>query len=202
MHYRVLALLVALAALAATLVVGAQASSDQQIRPGVTVHRACFGVQRGQPPSRFDVNIRGKFGRLCIVGRRGPRGPRGIRGPVGPAGPQGPAGVAGGLGLQGPAGPAGPAGPTGAQGAQGLKGDTGATGAQGPAGPQGSKGDTGAQGPKGEPGGLGTGTRWLCFNGNPGGGVNDGGTGATPDCAPGAKVAYKVVVQGVAIDLK
>ena len=44
--------------------------------------------------------------------------------------------------------------------------------------------------------------RWLCFNGNPGGGVNDGGTGAEPDCAGGAKVAYKVVTLGVALELK
>lgn len=99
---------------------GVATSSTNKALPTRTVTKACFGVQHGQPPSRFDVNLKGRFGKLCIKGRRGPRGPRGLPGkngapgPAGPAGPQGPAGTPGGPpGPPGPIGPQGPPGPSG-----------------------------------------------------------------------------------------
>ncbi len=132
-------LVTVLAALVAVLAVAASASSSGL--PTRTVTRACFGIQHGQPPSRFDVNLRGRFGKLCIVGRRGPRGPAGRNGAAGAKGDQG------------------------AQGAQGLPGTPG-----GPAGPQGPAGPAGPPGPPGPPGqpGLGNGTVYLCYNASSG----------------------------------
>ena len=131
-------------------------------------------------------------------------GPRGPAGPPGPAstvpGPPGPAGATGATGPTGPPGPAGgPPGPQGPAGPAGPKGDRGEAGPAGPKGDTGATGPAGPKGDKGEPGGLGDGTRWLCYNGNPGGGVNDGGTAALPECPNGSKLAYKVVTLGVPI---
>ena len=100
--------------------------------------------------------------------------------------------------VPGATGPAGPAGPRGATGAKGDKGDTGATGETGATGPKGDKGDTGATGPAGKDG-LGDGYRWLCFDGNTGHGFADGGTGTSPDCNNGTKLAFKVVTTGIAV---
>ena len=96
--------------------------SSNASKPVRTVTRACFGIQHGQPPSRFDINLRGRFGKLCIVGRRGPRGLPGKSGADGKDGAQG---------------------ATGATGATGSTGATGATGAQGVPGPQGPPGQSG-----------------------------------------------------------
>lgn len=102
-------------------------------------------------------------------------------------------------------GKTGPQGQVGARGATGAQGPAGTAGAQGPAGAKGDRGDTGAAstvpgppGPKGDPGtpGLGDGYRWLCEDGNNGGGLHDGGTGAQPDCNGGTKLAFKVVTVG------
>lgn len=78
-----------------------------------TVSRACFGIQHGQPPSRYDVNVYGKHGRLCIVGRRGKPGKNGK---AGARGLTGAAGAKGDTGARGASGPAGPQGPPGADG--------------------------------------------------------------------------------------
>ena len=106
----------------ALVVVGVAVAAPSKGLPTRTVTKACFGVQHGQPPSRFDVNLRGRFGKLCIKGRRGPRGPRGLPGKAGPAGTQGPQGVAGAQGVAGPAGPQGPPGsPAGRQDLRGRQ---------------------------------------------------------------------------------
>ena len=97
--------LAAIAAVIAGMLVTAAPASESQ-RRGINVTRACFGIQHGNPPSRFDVNIRGRFGRLCIVGRRGPRGPAGRRGIIGR---QGATGATGATGAQGPLARSGPA---------------------------------------------------------------------------------------------
>ena len=141
--------------------------------------------------------IQGPAGAVGATGATGATGPQGIPGPAtGVPGPKGDTGATGAQGATGATGATGAKGDTGAQGIQGVKGDTGAVG------PKGDTGATGPKGDKGDAGGLGDGTRWLCYNGNPGGGVNDGGTGALPDCAGGAKLAYKVVTLGTAIELK
>ena len=154
--------------IASFVLAGVAVASNSSSLPTRTVTRACFGVQHGQPPSRFDVNLRGRFGKLCIVGRRGPRGPRGLPGKAG------------------------------AQGEQGVKGDTGQTGAQGPPGstgsqgPPGPAGPTGPQGPPGAPG-LGDGTVWACIS--PGDNWKYGGPGNEPDtCNHGHDLIFKVVI--------
>jgi hypothetical protein len=145
----------------------AAVGSSSKPLPTRTVTRACFGIQHGQPPSRFDVNLRGRFGKLCIVGRRGPRGPRGL---PGPAGAQGPAGPAGAQGVQGVAGPVGPQGPPGTPG--------------GPPGPPGPPGPQGEQGPPG-PSGLGNGEVYACVNLNGNSWKFGGPVDGTPECDPG-----------------
>ena len=142
----------------------AAAGSSNQSLPTRTVTKACFGVQHGQPPSRFDVNLRGRFGKLCIKGRRGPRGPRGLPGKAGPAGP------AGAQGPQGVAGPAGPQGPPGTPG--------------GPPGPPGPPGPQGEQGPPG-PAGLGDAMVYACVNTNGNSWKYGGPVDGTPECDPG-----------------
>ncbi len=147
-------------------------------------------------------------------GKDGAKGGRGPAGAAGPAGPAGPAGAAGATGAQGPAGPAGPkgdkgdgggaTGPAGPPGPAGPKGDTGAPSTvPGPPGPAGPAGEPGAAGPAGPPGpsgnGLGDGYRWLCYDGNTGHGMADGGTGAAPNCNNGTKLAFKVVTIGAPI---
>jgi hypothetical protein len=159
-----------LAGVVVTLAIATSATSSSL--PTRTVTRACFGIQHGQPPSRFDINLRGRFGKLCIVGRRGPRGPAGRNGKNG---------------LDGAAGAQGPAGPQGAQGVPGTPG--------GPAGPPGPQGAPGPQGPPGEPG-LGDGLVYACVNlmGNSWkfGGPVDG----TPECDPGHEGRIlKVVIE-------
>lgn len=144
----------------------AAVAAPNQSQPTRTVTRACFGIQHGNPPSRFDINLRGRFGKLCIVGRRGPRGPRGVAGPAGPPGPVGPAST-----VPGPAGPQGPPGT--------------------PGGPPGPPGPPGPQGPPGEPG-LGNGYTWACIQPN-GGSWKWGGDGTEPDCDPGHSLHKKVV---------
>lgn len=153
-----------LAALIATLAISASAFSKSA--PTRTVTRACFGIQHGNPPSRFDINLRGRFGKLCIVGRRGPRGKPGKNGKDGAPGP---------------------AGPQGQQGIQGLPGT--------PGGPQGPPGPTGPPGPQGPPGapGLGDGTVWACIS--PGNNWKYGGPGDEPhQCDPGHSFHFKVVI--------
>lgn len=127
-------------ALVLTLVGVAGASSKPK-----TVTRACFGVQAGAPPSRYDVNLYGKYGRVCIVGRRGKRGRNGHAGARGAQGPQG---------------------AQGAPGAVGPRGDTGPPGRQGNVGPQGDPGPAGPEGPQGPPGadGLGNGVLDVCVS--------------------------------------
>ena len=204
--------LAALAAIAIVLAITAAASAGPQVKNDQGRRLAGpFCIGKHFLDSGVDVNLRPTSGRGRVLRARAilragvvrsiakkdkcrpwedrklglavPRipGPRGPAGPAGPAGAQGPPGQAGG--------PTGPAGPPGPQGPAGVAGPVG------PAGPAGAKGDTGAQGPKGDAG-PGDGTRWLCYNGNPGGGVNDGGTGNLPSCPNGSKLAYKVVTLG------
>jgi Collagen triple helix repeat (20 copies) len=137
------------------ILVGAAIGSGNKALPTRTVTVACFGVQHGQPPSRFDVNLKGRFGKLCIKGRRGPRGPRGLPGKNG---------------KDGAAGPAGP---------QGIPGTPG-----GPQGPPGPVGPTGPQGPPGAPG-LGDGMVYACVNLNGNSWKFGGPVDGTPECDPG-----------------
>lgn len=148
-------------------IVSVAAGSSNSSLPTRTVTKACFGVQHGQPPSRFDVNLRGRFGKLCIKGRRGPRGPRGIPGK---------AGATGATGAQGPAGAQGPQGVAGPQGPPGTPG--------GPPGPPGPQGEQGPPGPPGEPG-LGNGEVYACVNTNGNSWKYGGPVDGTPECDPG-----------------
>jgi Collagen triple helix repeat (20 copies) len=133
----------------------AAVGSNNRSLPTRTVTRACFGIQHGQPPSRFDVNLRGRFGKLCIVGRRGPRGKPGRNGADGKPGPAGP------------------------QGPQGLPGTPG-----GPMGPPGPPGPQGQQGPPG-PAGLGDAMVYACVNTNGNSWKYGGPVDGTPECDPG-----------------
>ena len=145
----------------------AAVGSSSKPLPTRTVTRACFGVQHGQPPSRFDVNLRGRFGKLSIQGRRDPRGKPGRNGADGKPGPMG---------------------PQGSQGAQGVPGT--------PGGPMGPPGPQGAQGPPGPPGapGLGDDTVWACIS--PGNNWKYGGPGNEPDtCNHGHDFIFLVVVE-------
>ena len=110
-------LIAILAGLIVTLAIATSAVGSNNSTRVKIVTRACFGIQHGQPPSRFDINLRGRFGKLCIVGKRGPRGLNGKAGAKGDTGPQGPAGT--------PGGPPGPTGPPGPQGLQGPPGQAG-----------------------------------------------------------------------------
>jgi Collagen triple helix repeat (20 copies) len=148
----------------------AAVGAPKQSLPTRTVTKACFGVQHGQPPSRFDVNLKGRFGKLCIVGKRGPRGKPGKPGANGKSGVDG---------KPGPAGPVGPQGPPGT-----------------PGGPQGPPGPPGPAGPPGPPGGPGNALVYACVNTNGNSWKFGGPVDGTPECDPGHEGRIlKVVIE-------
>ena len=152
---------VAVIAAMALAVVGVSAGSSST-KPK-TVNSYCVGHQLGNTPSRYDLNVFGKYGRVCIVGKPGKNGKNGKAGARGATGQSGVAGAKGDKGDPGTGEP-GPAGAQGPQGDPGPTGPTGATGAQGDPGPA---GPTGPQGPQGEPGPGPYGTVYACVsNGN------------------------------------